>query len=125
MLEKESQNHEFLVIVDELLDSINSGDIIANKVGMTHRFIATKLFSAYMLIGSLLRMYCWETGELGSFILEALRRIAKPETRKFLLKLESNCWTALLIEFQSSFQTLLTFQSGRNLSQVFNNQFPT
>ena len=60
MLEKESQNHEFLVIVDELLDSINSGDIIANKVGMTHRlqhhcnytifllqqdfFVATKLF---------------------------------------------------------------------------------
>jgi len=36
MLEKESQNHEFLVIVDELLDSINSGDIIANKVGVTH-----------------------------------------------------------------------------------------
>ena len=34
MLEKESQNHEFLVIVDELLDSINSGDIIANKVGI-------------------------------------------------------------------------------------------
>ena len=40
MLEKESQNHEFLVIVDELLDSINSGDIIANKVGVTRWLIA-------------------------------------------------------------------------------------
>ena len=38
MLEKESQNHEFLVIVDELLDSINSGDIIANKVGIFFSF---------------------------------------------------------------------------------------
>ena len=38
MLEKGSQNHEFLVIVDELLDSINSGDIIANKVGIFFSF---------------------------------------------------------------------------------------
>ena len=49
MLEKESQNHEFLVIVDELLDSINSGDIIANKVGVTHcKVNSKKHFSAYM-----------------------------------------------------------------------------
>ena len=45
MLEKESQNHEFLVIVDELLDSINSGDIIANKVGVT-RWLIAKLIPA-------------------------------------------------------------------------------
>ena len=43
MLEKESQNHEFLVIVDELLDSINSGDIIANKVGIFSHLIACKI----------------------------------------------------------------------------------
>ena len=45
MLEKESQNHEFLVIVDELLDSINSGDIIANKVGVT-RWLISQLIPA-------------------------------------------------------------------------------
>ena len=45
MLEKESQNHEFLVIVDELLDSINSGDIIANKVGIFSHFVACKINS--------------------------------------------------------------------------------
>ena len=45
MLEKESQNHEFLVIVDELLDSINSGDIIANKVGIFSHLAACKINS--------------------------------------------------------------------------------
>ena len=64
MLEKESQNHEFLVIVDELLDSINSGDIIANKVGVTHfKVNSNKTFFGLHEV----RKFSWKAPEVEKF----------------------------------------------------------
>ena len=64
MLEKESQNHEFLVIVDELLDSINSGDIIANKVGVTHfKVNSNKTFFGLHEV----RKFSWKDPEVEKF----------------------------------------------------------